>query len=685
MPTGSLCLDCGAEIPPGAPQGLCTRCLFLLGLTETEAGGEDGRAVPEADDGPARRLGEYELIEEIARGGMGVVYRARQRGLGRDVAVKVILAGRFASREMALRFRAEAEAAAQLRHPHIVAIHQTGEHEGQPFFSMDYVPGGNLATLVRGGPLPPRRAVELVRAIAGAVHYAHERGILHRDLKPSNILLDEDGRPVITDFGLARRVEKDSFLTVTGQVLGSPNFMPPEQAGAKLKAGRHSDVYALGGILFYLLTGRPPFLAETVPETLQQVLQHEPVSPRLLNPAVPRDLETICLKCLEKVPGRRYASAQELEEELGRVLAGEPIQARAIGLAERAWRWCRRRPAPALALALLLGVAVGAPLAAVHLAQLRRAAEENLYVTNLRLGMHAMDEHNFPVVLDQLERIEASPHQRAARGWEWRHLSGRIRGQHFGRLAAGGAQVEALAFSPDDAVLAVLTADGALTLWDWEAGRPVADWPAHAPVSGGSFTTSCSLVFARDGRRLFSGGPDGLVRAWDSTSHAGLWAVPAGPGPQATESPPGSVGAVTALALSPDGTRLAGGTLNGWIRLWQVDRDPPELLGEIRGDWNLQGLVLLPDGQTLAATGHRVIRRWDITDPRQPRELPTLEGGGRLVLSPDGRWLTSLGVNNGVQFWRMPAWEPGSELLSPGALSDDVAFSADSRMLAVNR
>ena len=255
---------------------------------------------------------------------MGVVYRARQLSLNRIVAVKMILPGRVGSPEMVLRFRAEAEAAAGLHHPNIVAIHEIGECEGQHYFSMDYIEGQNLAEAVREGPLPSARAAQLVAKIAEAIHYAHEHGILHRDLKPSNVLIDGADEPRVTDFGLARRLGGDSTLTLTGQVFGSPNFMPPEQASGRHGAvGVHSDVYGLGAILYYLLTARPPFVGETLETTLAQVLEQEPVSPRLLNPSVPRDLETICLKCLEKEPSRRYASAQALADELGRFLREE--------------------------------------------------------------------------------------------------------------------------------------------------------------------------------------------------------------------------------------------------------------------------------------------------------------------------------------------------------------------------
>jgi len=309
-----------------------------------------------------RQIGDYELLEEIARGGMGVIFKARQRKLDRVVAVKMILAGEFASREQALRFRAEVEASARLQHPNIVAIHETGEQEGQPYFSMDYVEGGNLAGLAREKPLPARRAAAYVKTIAEAIHYAHEQGILHRDLKPSNVLIDSNDQPRVTDFGLAKRTQKESFLTVTGDVMGSPNFMPPEQAGVKgVKAGRYSDVYSLGGILFFLVTGRAPFVAETVAETIHHVLNSDPVSPRLLNPSVPEDIATICLKCLEKEPGKRYATAQEFAEELTRFLRDEPIHARPITRIEILWRWCRRKPALAGALAVAL-LAVAASL-----------------------------------------------------------------------------------------------------------------------------------------------------------------------------------------------------------------------------------------------------------------------------------------------------------------------------------
>jgi serine/threonine protein kinase len=292
-----------------------------------------------------RYFGDYELLEEIARGGMGVVYKARQVSLNRVVALKMILAGQLATEADVKRFKTEAEAAAQLNHPNIVAIHECGQHDGQHYFSMDFVDGHNLAELTAGKPLSAERAARYVKTMAEAVHHAHLRGVLHRDLKPSNVLIDAADQPRITDFGLAKQMEKPFSVTQTGAVLGTPSYMPPEQAGGRRgEVGPPSDVYSLGAILFELLTGRPPFQGDTTMAILVQVLEAEPVSPRKLNPETPADLATICLKCLEKDPSRRYHSARELAEDLGRFLDHEPVLARPASRGRRLWSWARRRP-----------------------------------------------------------------------------------------------------------------------------------------------------------------------------------------------------------------------------------------------------------------------------------------------------------------------------------------------------
>ncbi len=300
-------------------------------------------------------FGDYELLEEIARGGMGVVYKARQVSLNRIVAVKMILTGQLATEAEVKRFHTEAEAAANLQHPNIVAIHEVGIHEGQHYFSMDYVEGKNMAQTTGGKPIAPERAARYLKTIAEAVHYAHQRGTLHRDLKPSNILMDANDQPRITDFGLAKRIEQESDLTRSGAVMGSPSYMPPEQAAGRMaEVGPSSDVYSLGAILYELLTGRAPFKKETPTATLVQVLEEEPVPPRTLTPGAPLDLETICLKCLEKRPERRYASARLLAEELERFLNHEPILARPASRFRRGWIWLQKHPWAITGLALLV-------------------------------------------------------------------------------------------------------------------------------------------------------------------------------------------------------------------------------------------------------------------------------------------------------------------------------------------
>jgi serine/threonine-protein kinase len=287
-------------------------------LAATVQGTPSRRIAPPGPGVRVRYLGDYELLQEVAHGGMGVVYKARQLSLNRLVAVKMILAGELATQEAHDRFHAEAEAAAALDHPNIVPVFEVGEYEGQHYFSMSYVDGQSLAARLADGPLPPREAAELVVTVAEAVEYAHQRGVIHRDIKPSNILIDCHGRPRVTDFGLAKQVDRGSELTATGQALGTPSYMAPEQAAGQINAvSPASDVYGLGALLYALLTGRPPFQAATPLETLTQVVAREPVPPRRLNPAVPKDLETISLKCLEKAIPRRYPSAQALADDPG--------------------------------------------------------------------------------------------------------------------------------------------------------------------------------------------------------------------------------------------------------------------------------------------------------------------------------------------------------------------------------
>ena len=410
------CSCCGTLLSEAVLGGLCPRCLTRAVFFSTQPAPLEEADLPVASE----RLGDYELLERIARGGMGIVYRARQISLRREVAVKVLLDPAFASPEELGRFRAEAAAAAALHHPHIVAIHEIGEADGRCFFSMDLVAGKDLAELTREGLLPPIEAAALVLKVADAIHYCHERGIVHRDLKPSNVLVDAQGEPHVTDFGLAKRMlapqpaggssgnREDAPLTVTGQVVGTPGYMSPEQAAASRDVGPLSDIYSLGALLYFLLTGRAPFVGPTAAAILRQVEEQEPPAPRLLNPALPRDLETICLKCLAKEASRRYATAGELAADLGRFLGHEPIRARPTTGRERAVRWARRNPVVAslttLVGLLLITVAVVSVFAARRQEQ-NRLAESGLRMeaeTRLRQGERLI---NF-MLGDLVDRLE---------------------------------------------------------------------------------------------------------------------------------------------------------------------------------------------------------------------------------------------------------------------------------------
>jgi WD40 repeat protein/predicted Ser/Thr protein kinase len=649
--TEKQCPSCGARLGADAVEGLCLKCLGRLGFSLVE---------PEAEAPELRRLGDYELIEEIARGGMGIVYRARQLSLNRVVAVKVLLHGPFSSPEFIRRFRNEAEAIAALRHPNLVAIYEIGEHAGTQFLAMEFIEGRSLAEWTREQPLAARRAAGYLEAVARAVQHAHERGVLHRDLKPSNILIDCFDQPRVMDFGLAKVSHAEAELTVPGQVLGSPGYIPPEQAaGRGAQVAAPADVYSLGAVLYHLVTGRPPFQGETLHEILRQVQESEPVPPRRLNPSVPLDLQTICLKCLQKDPARRYGTARELAEELARFLAGRPIQARPVSVFEIAWLWCRRRPALALmTLALHLALALGlagilfewrqARLHALGETEQRLRAEQNaaatrlnLYAADVGLAGQVVQQGDFGRARRTLDRLRPRPGESDLREFEWRYLWNLCRGDQLATLGEQEWIVTSLAYSSDGRLLASGGMGGFIQLWDAGTRQCL----KNLQVSQGAVW---SLAFVPGSAELIAGSSTG-VQVWDAKT----WTL--------QTNFPG-----TLARLSRDGNLLAVAESSPFY--WQ--EAGPVALWDWRSGRRLRTLdqpgrtlALSPDARLLAVAGATSgFRLYETATGRLLVERATAKPVWSLEFSPDGAELASAGWSGEVTLWKTEGLSPRGTL-----------------------
>ncbi|QDV38998.1 WD40 repeat domain-containing serine/threonine protein kinase [Tautonia plasticadhaerens] len=659
-------------------------------------------------DGPGRALPVipgYEILGELGRGSMGVVYRARHRRLHRTCALKMILAGSHAAPESLVRFLAEAESVARLQHPHIVAIHHIGEHEQLPFIELEYLGGGSLADRLDGTPRPPRRAAGLIATLAGAIQAAHEAGVVHRDLKPANILLDDHESPKVADFGVAKALGSDTGLTATDSILGSPSYMAPEQAvGHSREVGPAADVYALGAILYELLTGRPPFRGATVLETLEQVKATDPVPPSRLVPGLPRDVETIALKCLQKEPQKRYAAASALAEDLGHFLAGEPIVARPVPSWERLVKWCRRRPAVAAMVAALHLLLASLLVLGLWSDWQIRASREELRrqnaVARIKLALREFEAANIEVARDHLDDCPED-----LRGLEWR-LVDRLLDRERETFDDHEWHVWDVAYSPDGRRIASVSGGwiyatsapgrGRLLIRDADTGSVVFEKPglrhglyavAFDPNSGGrSIATGGGLQHSPDGS-LELQVIEGRIDVWDTqTSERRTLDIVDGQN-------------VLDLAYSPDGSVLAAAygldvsdTHRGYARLWDVATGEP--LGEpFEGrPGGVSAVAFSPDGRLLALAagfseeGRNQIEIWDVS-AQKPELEHCLSGESKLVHSlafdPSGRFLASAEMGTYlVRLWDVTTGSQVQVFKGHESFVQDVAFSPDGRLLA---
>jgi WD40 repeat protein/serine/threonine protein kinase len=662
-----------------------------------EAGAATRTQVPPAEPVllPApKQVGDYDILAEVGRGGMGVVYKARHRSLHRLAAVKMVLAGEFASAAQVLRFRLEAELAARVPHPNIVQLYEIGTHDGRPFLAMEWVEGGSLAERLDGKPWPPDSAAALVETLARAIHVAHGEGVVHRDLKPANILLQiadcrlqvekqsaicnlQSAIPKIADFGLAQPTDGAATLTQSGYLVGTPGYMAPEQAsGRRALVGPATDVYALGVVLYQLLTGQLPFQGDSALEVLRAVMADEPLRPRHWQAQLPRDLEMICLKCLAKEPGRRYADAQELAEDLRRWQAHEPIRARPSSALYQLRQFARRHKALVGAvtvtfLVLVAGIISTGIFALQATEQQRRADDRRregrrvVYVANIRLAQRAW-ELGKVVEMRRLfaEAAQGEPGDEDLRGFEWYYLE-RLARPREQMLLGHRREVRRVAFSPDGRRLASCDVAGEVRLWDAATGQLLRSLSAHSKWT-------MSVAFSPDGRRLASGGGDSLVRVWNvETGEMALTLK-------------GHRHTIYGVAYSPDGQFLASIDDTRAVRVWEAATG--RLCYEVNLPSHLHGMQVAfsPDSRRLAiAASPDKILVWDAATGRELRAWSVhVNWLPDLAWAPDGRCLASAGSDGVAKVWNV---DTGTELAAFRGHADyvaGVAFSPDGRFVA---
>ncbi|MHC1769909.1 MAG: protein kinase [Verrucomicrobiia bacterium] len=705
MPTKPLgrCRVCGGIVPPEAPFGLCPRCVLAASLTPLErpSDAEVAEADRPASVAPVDRekgyFGDYELLEEIGRGGMGIVYKARQRSLNRMVALKMVIPSRLTSAADLRRFQFEAETAGRLDHAHILPIYDVGEVSGQPFYTMKWVEGGSLAAAAFGrqrtedggrktdtsddqGPASAweRQAAvaNLLVKIARAVAYAHERGLLHRDLKPGNILLDAHGEPYVADFGLAKLMEKDQDLVQSMPTVGTPGYAAPEQLqGGSQHATMAADVYSLGAVLYELLTGKAPFRGPTPVETIRQALDSAVKSPHSLNPAVDRDLETICLKCLQKEPKRRYPSAADLADDLERWLTSRPIQARPVGWVERSWLWCQRKPAlAALAVALVITLAASSALAAWRIGVAREKERREAYYALVALADKFIQDGSTDRAMQLLSQCPAE-----LRHWEWGYLAAQCHQElltipaHTNRTPGHFQScIRNLAFDATGERLITCGFDGQIRVWDSSTGRPLRSLRVT-----NLFATSWVLHPAKP--EMAVGTTDGAVFRFDLSQGRELPAVPPGLPDAAYETGFGETNRnITSVAYAPDGESLAVATASGVISLRDLKSGRP--VWRIPLSVESPRVFISTDGKEVIVQD-RLAAWWlnaSTGDARTSRRLDPLQFSS-LNISPDGATQVTISAMDEVELVR-PGTGPcplGAIFTADSGLERRVIFSRD--------
>lgn len=708
------CQKCGTPLGRDAPGRLCARCQLQSGLSKERTGAD----LPSPSGAGLGEFGSYTLLAEIGRGGMGIVYRAKDPSMNRLVAIKLIISGPFAGQRELKRFQAEAEAAARLDHPNIVPVYEFGEMEGRRFLSMKLIEGVDLVRRLGGVPMEPRAVAQLLSALARAIHHAHQRGILHRDLKPANVLIDEQDQPHVTDFGLAKLRDRESDLTLSTEILGSPNYMAPEQAAGKAdQLTTAADVYSLGAIMYETLTGRPPFKSASPLETMRMVIEVEPIPPHVLYRFADRDLEIICLKCLAKEPTGRYGTALELAEDIERWLRLEPIRARPASVSERVLKWMRRNPKIA-ALLVLVHVVFVVGISSVLLMSLRLAsANRAKQAANLQLEKNIRDFEWQRV--DELIATGKRPQALALLagflrrdpkdGAAARRLMSMLNQCNFALPAAApmrhGVGINSLEVSSEGAHVLTAAMDGKARIWDWQSGAVLATFEHPKPVT--------SARYLANGGMVLTACLDGHARLWDVPTQKAVFLFPQavhdsgcrlGPNGRVAALRPSEISmqlwdlthreplgnelrmasTVRDWVFSPDGTLFAVAAMDGTAYIWRIAESTP-LVSTLKVPGDITRALFTPDSKGITLAWGERIGIWDVAQGAKRVEFQAHEAQVlQLGFTADAKRLVTAAYGRPLRIWDTTNFRPLGQPIEAEPPLPVFRLSPDDRRIATS-